>query len=151
MTKSNYQSITRSASPEASVNKYIVACSSCGLEKPRPNIRKFKCNPCKNHARPQPFYNNRKIVLKRDHYSCTSCGSGMRLVVHHIDENVQNNNLDNLITKCQSCHIHDHNTKDSSPIVARIVMEFGTRVIHKSKANSYSMYKPVQSLILGVC
>lgn len=35
------------------------------------------------------------------------------LVVHHIDENKKNNNENNLITLCQSCHIIVHKTFDS--------------------------------------
>lgn len=58
------------------------------------------------------FGGKRNLVLKRDNYKCTSCGSIKRIIVHHIDktgclEN-PNNDENNLITLCSSCHINTH-------------------------------------------
>lgn len=59
----------------------------------------------------QEFY---RKYLKR---SCEKCGainsdyetySQDGLVVHHIDENVTNNKLENLITLCRTCHSKIH-------------------------------------------
>ena len=55
-------------------------------------------------------------VLKRDKYKCTKCFVGTkRLVIHHIDRSgdqsfnaTSNNDLGNLITYCQSCHMKKH-------------------------------------------
>ncbi|MGI6078839.1 MAG: HNH endonuclease [Fastidiosipilaceae bacterium] len=33
------------------------------------------------------------------------------LVVHHIDEDIQNNDPENLVTLCMSCHTGLHKTK----------------------------------------
>ena len=56
-------------------------------------------------------FNNRlkEKIRKRDNYTCQECGYTQeqlryKLCVHHIDYNKQNNNLDNLITLCRSCH-----------------------------------------------
>jgi len=48
-------------------------------------------------------------VLKRDNYSCQSCGSKKRLHVHHKIKGVQVFN--NLITLCASCHMKLHHYK----------------------------------------
>ena len=66
------------------------------------------------------FSNNREKAIKRDDEKCKICGITRKehrikynrdLNVHHIDNNgvnkskdKKNNNLDNLITVCQSCH-----------------------------------------------
>jgi len=45
---------------------------------------------------------------------CNVCGYGefiRSLVVHHIDGNRDNNDLDNLIPLCRSCHRKIHNTE----------------------------------------
>jgi len=62
------------------------------------------------------FDGKREKVLRRDEYRCQLCDSSDRssLVVHHDDGkskrsgNVANNELDNLITLCRSCHIKVH-------------------------------------------
>ena len=43
------------------------------------------------------------IVLERDNYECQKCGS-KEAHIHHIDWDKENNNLDNLIVLCNSCH-----------------------------------------------
>lgn len=48
-------------------------------------------------------------IRRRDHHSCIECGYtqerlGYKLHVHHMDYNKNNNNPDNLISLCRSCH-----------------------------------------------
>lgn len=53
----------------------------------------------------------KKIIKERDNYICQSkkCDKiPKRLDVHHKDFNKQNNNEDNLITLCRSCHLKIH-------------------------------------------
>lgn len=58
------------------------------------------------------FTNLRTIIRKRDRFTCQECGKN-GFVVHHIDYNKKNNNLDNLITLCRSCHTKtNYNRKD---------------------------------------
>lgn len=56
---------------------------------------------------PYEFTKVREQVLKRDNYTCRECGKNrdeVILAVHHIDYDKNNNNEENLITLCFSCH-----------------------------------------------
>lgn len=55
--------------------------------------------------------NINKLILKKDH--CEICGSKQNLDIHHIDGNWQNNNLDNLICLCRSCHMKTERNAES--------------------------------------
>ena len=60
---------------------------------------------------PQEFKQIRKIIYERDNYICQNpecninIGYYKRLDCHHIDYDKKNNNLENLITLCVSCHM----------------------------------------------
>lgn len=58
------------------------------------------------------FGSNQKIVMDRDCHLCKNCGSGSKLVVHHIDgsggKKNSNNALENLVTLCRACHLAIH-------------------------------------------
>ena len=43
---------------------------------------------------------------------CEWCGSTNNLLVHHLDENRYNNNIDNLITLCKRCHQNLHTKRN---------------------------------------
>lgn len=65
------------------------------------------------------FDGKREKILERDGYRCSECGESQqsKLTVHHIDGNGRgsespNNNDDNLITLCRSCHAKIHHTLD---------------------------------------
>jgi len=68
----------------------------------------------RKHHNLKNFGGNRERALERDKYTCQICGSGNKLMVHHIDEksyhnsNNPNNKLSNLITLCQPCHNSVH-------------------------------------------
>lgn len=64
------------------------------------------------------FGGNYDLVLERDNRRCVFCGTGEKLMVHHKDENGRgkenpNNDIENLVTVCASCHprLHVHWTK----------------------------------------
>ena len=49
----------------------------------------------------------KQSILKRDNYKCQNLKclkKSNKLHIHHIDYDKKNNNLDNLITLCNSCH-----------------------------------------------
>jgi 5-methylcytosine-specific restriction endonuclease McrA len=62
----------------------------------------------------EPYSNNFNTQLKervrvRDNFVCQVCGVpelelNKRLLIHHIDYNKKNGNMDNLISLCRSCH-----------------------------------------------
>lgn len=51
---------------------------------------------------------------------CELCGSDTNLDIHHIDGNWQNNNLDNLMCLCRSCHTKYEKNKDKGVSNLRI-------------------------------
>ena len=57
----------------------------------------------------------KREILKRDNYSCKICDRKRDLFipldVHHIDQDKNNNNFNNLITLCHICHSKFHNNK----------------------------------------
>lgn len=50
-----------------------------------------------------------KLILKKN--KCDICGSTKSLDIHHKDHNWKNNNLDNLMCLCRSCHMKAHRSK----------------------------------------
>jgi len=52
----------------------------------------------------------RKVILERDEYTCAYCGykSEKYQIVHHIDDNADNNDEDNLQTVCPMCNLILH-------------------------------------------
>jgi hypothetical protein len=60
-------------------------------------------------------FNNelKRSIFERDNFRCKTCGKNHSIVCHHIDKNKQNNNPDNLITLCRSCHskIHEYQNR----------------------------------------
>jgi 5-methylcytosine-specific restriction endonuclease McrA len=63
-----------------------------------------------NHRGIKYWDNIRKLVKQRDGNNCQLCGrgKGVDLIVHHIDENPQNDDFGNLICLCRGCHSHLH-------------------------------------------
>jgi len=58
---------------------------------------------------PQDWNNMlKRRIMERDNFRCEKCGTNRGLLVHHIDEDKQNCNPDNLITCCRSCHSKIH-------------------------------------------
>jgi len=57
------------------------------------------------------FKYNRKLVLKRDNYTCLKCGKKGNHV-HHIDYNKQNSKLNNLATTCKKCNCEVNANRD---------------------------------------
>ncbi len=51
----------------------------------------------------------RTLVFTRDNHTCQSCGSQSSLNCHHVTYiNLNNENLEDLITLCKSCHQYQH-------------------------------------------
>jgi 5-methylcytosine-specific restriction endonuclease McrA len=61
------------------------------------------------------FAGHRATVLERDGQRCVECGETVDLVVHHKDgsgrgKDENNNNINNLVTLCRSCHAKVHSS-----------------------------------------
>lgn len=85
----------------------------------------------KNHPRwrggqnkeyPKEFYQIRAFVIERDNSRCQICSRVLskNQHVHHRDGNRNNNDQDNLLTLCASCHgkVHSNSNMESLPIMA---------------------------------
>jgi hypothetical protein len=64
-----------------------------------------------------------ELILQKD--KCEICGKDGRLDVHHIDGNHQNNELNNLIVLCRSCHMKQHRKKGLCIICGEPVKGYG--------------------------
>lgn len=71
---------------------------------------KFRFDDPKSDLADQSFKKVRASVLGRDQYMCQYCDFRARKYqdVHHLDDNHENNNPDNLITACVLCHMVHH-------------------------------------------
>jgi hypothetical protein len=57
-----------------------------------------------------PCYKNGTGIYRRlvQREKCFECGSSKNIMVHHIDQDRKNNNPNNLIPLCKSCHCKEH-------------------------------------------
>lgn len=90
--------------------------SILGLKRSESTKRKISLSrggtgiPYENTEYGAEFDNNLKEQVRfRDKYTCQVCGcsqleNGRQLDIHHIDYDKKNNDLDNLIALCMSCH-----------------------------------------------
>jgi len=74
----------------------------------------------KNRREKIHFDSKRDLILERDGHRCSVCGNhNTRLIVHHKDgegrgKTNPNNDINNLITVCSSCHPRLHFTRHKS-------------------------------------
>ncbi|MGL5749650.1 MAG: HNH endonuclease, partial [Paraclostridium sp.] len=68
-------------------------------------------NKYKEYLKSDKWSEIRKIILSRDNNKCVKCSSSKNLQVHHSTyDNIFNeeNNLDDLVTLCKTCHNVEH-------------------------------------------
>ncbi len=65
-------------------------------------------NKIKNKELNQLF----QFVFERDNNECQICKSKNELIIHHIDENWENNISNNLVCLCNNCHLNLHRPKN---------------------------------------
>ena len=77
---------------------------------------------CKSNGHTYIFRKKRHLIIERDNFICQNCGMTKEehfvkfncdFNVHHIDYNKENDNDNNLITLCKSCHGFTHKTKQN--------------------------------------
>jgi len=62
--------------------------------------------PCTDRAY---YYRARRMLTYHEiPFICIECGSGYDVQVHHIDENIRNNDIGNLMPLCILCHAEIH-------------------------------------------
>jgi len=95
-----------------------------------------RCRAARNHREQDGYFNGlRPVVLERDHYTCRLCYRVLApedCRVHHMDitgkTDTPNNDIANLITLCNPCHLRIHTilrkTKDRSLLV-RLIEQAG--------------------------
>jgi DNA (cytosine-5)-methyltransferase 1 len=98
-----------------------------------------------------------ELILKKD--SCEICGSTQHLDIHHIDGDWQNNNLDNLMCLCRSCHTKHERNKDKpadlrirklTPLETWRLMGFDDSDFHKAELvnSNTQLYKQAGNSIV---
>lgn len=95
------------------MNEYIKYIC-CGVYNPKYSTKEHKA-----YIQTKKWKCIRKEVLKRDGGKCVVCGSKSKLEIHHITyENWKNENLDELVTLCKTCHnaVHDIYSRDGNCI-----------------------------------
>lgn len=86
-------------------------CKYCKAEFETENPNQIYCSTeCrdKQNVSIRRYGGRHHDVLERDGFTCQTCGSKYDLVVHHLDHNVENNKMTNLITWCRHCHTSYH-------------------------------------------
>ena len=101
-----------------------------------------------------------ELILHKE--VCELCGNDTNLDIHHIDGNWQNNNLDNLMCLCRSCHTKYERNKDKTELRIRKLtprevwrlMGFSDEDFEKAKAipmSNTQLYKQAgNSIVVNV-
>ena len=90
------------------------------FRKRHPEIKRERDRNYKDRIR---FGGNKYKVLERDGYKCVQCGKDnpRSLIIHHKDHSGSsdnpNNDMDNLITLCRSCHMRYHALNDPKHVM----------------------------------
>ncbi len=81
--------------------------------------KEYRLNKSKQYREKRDFNSKRTFILIRDNYTCQICNkyygkeNSSKLIVHHKDRLgrgsiIKNNDDNNLITECRSCHMKEH-------------------------------------------
>lgn len=86
---------------------------------------------------PEEYYRIRPYILKRDNLTCFKCQDNKEPCVHHIDQNKNNNDPNNLITLCSKCHaklpIH---CKAKRPLDMDLIEKLKAEAIKRTKQSN---------------
>ena len=93
----------------------------------------------------------RKIIytIYNKEYKCEKCGSTKNVDVHHIDGDYTNNNSDNLMLLCRSCHNKIHRKETKCKYCDKKVKAFGLCNKHYIMFKKYGdpLHKPWSTYI----
>ena len=115
---------------------YIVTCKYCNEELRVADYNQKwhkKCKPKpKSFKYPRIFYDRRHDVIARDSSRCQECGEQRNDIhVHHIDQNIKNNESTNLICLCPTCHKQAHSGNKTYKVKKAKKLEVGECVSYK--------------------
>jgi 5-methylcytosine-specific restriction endonuclease McrA len=129
---------------------YIRTCKKCGEEFPTNNPLQQLHIGCKvkRIERAKEFAKKRIDVLIRDNQVCQNCGfdfkqggESVQKHAHHIDKNPLNNDINNLVILCASCHQLAHHSdlkfkfkKDFKPKEYKVKLPKGDKFYFKNIA-----------------
>jgi len=68
---------------------------------------------------------HRRRCFEHEDPVCLCCGADSSLDVHHVDGNPTNDDLENLIVLCKSCHRKVHNKKRENTTMSLLVDQLG--------------------------
>lgn len=75
------------------------------------NHPRYKGNIKQRKQYPPEFFIQRKLIVNKYRGRCFLCNKNARSV-HHIDYNIENNNLSNLVLLCSSCHAKTNSNRE---------------------------------------
>lgn len=68
---------------------------------------------------------HRKRCFEQTDQVCLCCGADSSLDIHHVDGNPTNDNLDNLVVLCKSCHRKVHSKQRENTTMSVLVDQLG--------------------------
>lgn len=106
------------------------------------------------------FREMRPLILDRDGDACAVCGERNRqipngrkrtwsiLTIHHIDHNPRNNQADNLITLCRTCHgMHHKSSETPFPALSELAVARNLSMTFRWKERATSLRERYSSTI----
>lgn len=114
---------------------FRLICEKCGNHFIWKNRQKKICKSCyKNLNTNKGYsYNFSKIShsIRNKEKKCQCCETDKRLIVHHLDGNKKNDNLNNLITLCVQCHASIHIKYSKSQLHLNSIYKLFPKVLYR--------------------
>lgn len=127
-----------------------------GVDKQIESLRKYHWNSKNTENKTAK---ERIMKLGKSNYkhmvenNCSICCDNKDLIVHHIDENRENNNVENLVTLCRKCHSQIHNKSLETIIYDEIVsiIKVGNEDVYDLEINNVSHNYVANGIIVHNC
>jgi len=92
----------------------------------------YRFNPDKDIQYTENFYDReyRKLLMEQQNGKCLKCGDSSKILcLHHVDEDKKNDDFENLVFVCRSCHSKIHNNEDTKNLFNKVVTTFKQNII----------------------
>lgn len=117
---------------DPTIFKKRIYCNRECMKKDKTNIGKNNSNWSNSHTTAR---NINKLIMKKD--KCEICGKTGKLDIHHKDGDYNNNNIDNLMCICRSCHTKIHRPKSKCIICGKPMKAKGYCDKHYQRYKKY--------------